>query len=336
MTGPGKRDDELPRRSRPGVGAITVESPGELAASRRSPPALGRRQPVLLRLAVGGRRRLEQRPAHRRRGAASSAWPRRTLRMRPRRGRRVAAPGAAGHPRLRRLERARRRAPGRPRRPRPWPLAERSRRRRACRSGWWTRAAASGIPYADGERPLDLAALGRRLAALAGAWAADPATCATRVLLEPGRFLVGPAGAYVARVVDVKGAGEAPVAILDGGIHHLLRPALVGQAQRRPARARRRGRRSASAGSGSRSRSRGRSAPASTSSPQRRAHGPARGRRPAWRSWTRAPTASPSRCRSSCPTRCPAEVAVRGGRAALIRPRLEPSDWLDRQLTPAW
>jgi len=32
----------------------------------------------------------------------------------------------------------------------------------------------------------------------------------------------------------------------------------------------------------------------------------------------------------------PAEVAVRGGRAALIRPRLEPAEWLDRQLLPAW
>ena len=32
----------------------------------------------------------------------------------------------------------------------------------------------------------------------------------------------------------------------------------------------------------------------------------------------------------------PAEVAIRGGRAALIRPRMEPAEWLDRQLSPAW
>ena len=32
----------------------------------------------------------------------------------------------------------------------------------------------------------------------------------------------------------------------------------------------------------------------------------------------------------------PAEVAVRGGRAELIRPRLEPGEWLDRQIAPAW
>jgi hypothetical protein len=32
----------------------------------------------------------------------------------------------------------------------------------------------------------------------------------------------------------------------------------------------------------------------------------------------------------------PAEVAIRDGRAALIRPRLEPAEWLERQLLPRW
>ena len=32
----------------------------------------------------------------------------------------------------------------------------------------------------------------------------------------------------------------------------------------------------------------------------------------------------------------PAEVVVRGGRAALIRPRQEPGEWLDRQRLPAF
>ncbi len=32
----------------------------------------------------------------------------------------------------------------------------------------------------------------------------------------------------------------------------------------------------------------------------------------------------------------PAEVAVRGGRAELIRPRVEPSTWIDTQLLPDW
>ena len=32
----------------------------------------------------------------------------------------------------------------------------------------------------------------------------------------------------------------------------------------------------------------------------------------------------------------PAEVAVRAGRAELIRPRQEPEEWLDRQVSPDW
>ena len=37
------------------------------------------------------------------------------------------------------------------------------------------------------------------------------------LLLEPGRFLVGPAGAYLARVVDRKSVDGSTVVILDGG-----------------------------------------------------------------------------------------------------------------------
>jgi diaminopimelate decarboxylase len=32
----------------------------------------------------------------------------------------------------------------------------------------------------------------------------------------------------------------------------------------------------------------------------------------------------------------PAEVAIRGGRAALIRPRVEPETWLAGQVDPGW
>jgi diaminopimelate decarboxylase len=84
-----------------------------------------------------------------------------------------------------------------------------------------------GIPYRDGETTLDLPLLGEGLAALLDGL--DPAT---RLLIEPGRYLVGPAGTYLARVVDVKASASGPVATLDGGIHHLLRPALVGEPHR--------------------------------------------------------------------------------------------------------
>ena len=89
-----------------------------------------------------------------------------------------------------------------------------------------------GIPYETHDEPLDLGILGARLETLTARMADDPATRDTRILLEPGRFLVGPAGAYVARVLDRKQVGGQHVVILDGGIHHVLRPALVGQEHR--------------------------------------------------------------------------------------------------------
>ena len=49
-----------------------------------------------------------------------------------------------------------------------------------------------------------------------------------RLLLEPGRWLAGPAGVYLCRVTRTKERGGRVVAISDGGIHHLLRPRLVG------------------------------------------------------------------------------------------------------------
>jgi diaminopimelate decarboxylase len=89
-----------------------------------------------------------------------------------------------------------------------------------------------GIPYEIHEDPLDLARLGARIQGLADRLADDRATRGTRILLEPGRFLVGASGAYVASVVDRKTVGGRHVVVLDGGIHHLLRPALVGQEHR--------------------------------------------------------------------------------------------------------
>jgi diaminopimelate decarboxylase len=70
------------------------------------------------------------------------------------------------------------------------------------------------------------------LAALAARLSQDLATRETKILLEPGRFLVGSAGAYVTSVVDRKVVAGSHVVIVDGGIHHLLRPALVGQEHR--------------------------------------------------------------------------------------------------------
>ena len=89
-----------------------------------------------------------------------------------------------------------------------------------------------GIPYAADETALDIAGLGAGLAAEMQTWAARPALRGSRLLLEPGRWLAGPAGAYLCRVTRTKERGGRVVAISDGGIHHLLRPRLVGQDHR--------------------------------------------------------------------------------------------------------
>ena len=82
-----------------------------------------------------------------------------------------------------------------------------------------------GVPYAPEEAPLDLAALGQGLSALLERhpWFTG------EVILEPGRFLAGPCGVYLARVVRTKESRGTRFAILEGGINHLLRPLLTGQ-----------------------------------------------------------------------------------------------------------
>ena len=90
-----------------------------------------------------------------------------------------------------------------------------------------------GIPYADHEPELDLGALrdglgrevARRSRTVRPCWGA-------RLLFEPGRWLAGPIGGYVVRVLRTKRRGDRIVAVVDGGIHQLARPALIGQSQR--------------------------------------------------------------------------------------------------------
>ncbi len=83
-----------------------------------------------------------------------------------------------------------------------------------------------GVPYAEDETPLDLAAFGQGLADLL----ARHPWFTGQVILEPGRFLAAPCGVYLARVIRVKESRGARFAILEGGVNHLLRPALTGQA----------------------------------------------------------------------------------------------------------
>ena len=77
-----------------------------------------------------------------------------------------------------------------------------------------------GIPYFPGEQPLDLAPIGANLAH----WMerVGRALPGTRVSVESGRYLVGEAGVYVARVIDRKVSRGQVFLVTDGGLHHHL------------------------------------------------------------------------------------------------------------------
>jgi diaminopimelate decarboxylase len=79
-----------------------------------------------------------------------------------------------------------------------------------------------GIPYYAGETPLDLAAFKAGLPELSALLAADSNLAAARIVVEPGRFLTGPGGIYVAEVNAVKDVRGTLFVITDGGMHHHL------------------------------------------------------------------------------------------------------------------
>jgi diaminopimelate decarboxylase len=77
-----------------------------------------------------------------------------------------------------------------------------------------------GIPYFPGDVALDPQPIG---AALGQAIAAAPAILGeSRFALELGRWLVGEAGVYLTRVIDVKESHGELFAVVDGGLHHQL------------------------------------------------------------------------------------------------------------------
>lgn len=77
-----------------------------------------------------------------------------------------------------------------------------------------------GIPYFPGEVALDLAPIGAGLAMqVQRVGAALPQA---RLSIELGRYLVGEAGIYVARVIDRKVSRGQVFLVTDGGLHHHL------------------------------------------------------------------------------------------------------------------
>jgi diaminopimelate decarboxylase len=77
-----------------------------------------------------------------------------------------------------------------------------------------------GIPYFPGEQRLDLAPIGANLAAIAERAARELPQA--ELVIELGRYLVGEAGVYVARIVDRKVSRGQVFLVSDGGLHHHL------------------------------------------------------------------------------------------------------------------
>jgi diaminopimelate decarboxylase len=326
VTGPGKRDEELAGAVVAGVRAITVESPAELDRLERIASHLGLPAPILLRAATTTAE-LERVRLVGDDGAGKFGMDAGDL-----------AEAAGRAVRSSHLDLLGLHAFGASNVLDAAAIADhvgstvRTAAALARRIGFPLRLVDAGgglgIPYEAHEEPLDLQALGTRLRDLAARWAEDPVTRQTRVLLEPGRFLVGPAGAYVARVVDRKIVGGTTVIILDGGIHHLVRPALVRQEHRIHAF----GRGSATV------------VPVTVAGPLCSGLD-VFGRYgefmpPAVGDLIAILDAGAYGYTESMPFflshPMPAEVGVRGGRAELLRPRVEPVEWLDRQHNPAW
>jgi diaminopimelate decarboxylase len=91
-----------------------------------------------------------------------------------------------------------------------------------------------GIPYFAHEKELDLDRLQNLLGELFAAIAHDPEFKGTSFVVEPGRYLVGEAGVYLARVNDIKISRGRKFLILDGGMnHHLAASGNLGQTIKR-------------------------------------------------------------------------------------------------------
>ncbi len=77
-----------------------------------------------------------------------------------------------------------------------------------------------GIPYFPGEKRLDIVPIGENLERLA--LRAKTELPQAEFVIELGRYLVGEAGIYVARIVDRKVSRGQVYLVADGGLHHHL------------------------------------------------------------------------------------------------------------------
>ncbi len=74
-----------------------------------------------------------------------------------------------------------------------------------------------GIRYREGDRPLDVGAYAEAVVPLV-------ATAGLRLVVAPGRYLVGNAGVLLTRVLYRKKSGGRMIAVIDAGMTDLIRP----------------------------------------------------------------------------------------------------------------
>jgi diaminopimelate decarboxylase len=80
-----------------------------------------------------------------------------------------------------------------------------------------------GVPYSDGQTAVNIEFVAHALYTALN----DFRRSGGVIALEVGRFLVGPAGVYVSRIARTREMGDRKLAVLEGGVHHFMRPSIA-------------------------------------------------------------------------------------------------------------
>ena len=80
-----------------------------------------------------------------------------------------------------------------------------------------------GVPYCVPQTAVNIGLVARAIDGALG----DFRRAGGTIALEIGRFLVGPAGVYVSRVARVRDLRDRKLAVLEGGVHHFMRPSIA-------------------------------------------------------------------------------------------------------------
>ncbi|MFA7361576.1 MAG: diaminopimelate decarboxylase [Candidatus Kapaibacterium sp.] len=85
-----------------------------------------------------------------------------------------------------------------------------------------------GIPYDAVETDIDITELGESLSELINRSDYRSLLDGVKLIYEPGRYLSGKSGIYLTKILYTKSSRGKDILLIDGGIHHLIRPALIG------------------------------------------------------------------------------------------------------------